>query len=431
MPKKASKQEQKYVEHFAYINKKETARRSTCIAAIKSFLAAVNGEIIIRFKTVKGETPSKKGAKVQTLTVQEQQKADDEKYFRLAREYLEESRDICADFEEWKRVSDKAPKTMRVYLGCVKEFLELNGKVIDPRHYKGVILKFKGGDEAPQDAPKHAKINSFLEHCDVRMKAISLMLSSSGMRIGECIALRKEWIDFDRRMITLPAKVTKTNHGRYVFFSKEAEKALHAWMAEKADYINQVNEYANKFKDGNNKKAVDDGRIFPFDTLTINRAWNKTASRAGMGNVDMHNHLIFHPHAMRAFYSTQMKRAGCPESIVEKLLGHKDKYGGAYDKYDSEDCQEAYEQYAPAILIQGGKDMQKQVETLTLKAEAQNGEMSILKKENEELKKKIAAIENNDEMEKLRKETELHKKLINEIYAKLQSGKLVIPQKTS
>jgi integrase len=384
MPGKSSKQEAQNINPFAYLSSKEIERGRTCIAAIRSFLSVIyNIEQNRRYKNYTDD-------KGNEITVKMQQDADDILFLKLAKEYLADNdRDYCGDLIEWRKKSLQAPRTMKVYLNCMKEFLEINRKLVDASEYKGVIRKFNEGETAPRDAPRYATIRSFLEHCDIRMKAITLLLSSSGMRIGEVLALKEDWIDYDRHMITLPAKITKTKMERYVFFSKEAAQALNQWMRGRSEYIKQMNEYSRNFKDVK-KLAEDDGRIFPFDTLSINKAWNKACKKAGLDQKDTYGHMIFHPHGMRHFFSTQMRRAGMQESITETLIGHK---MSTYIRYQSDELQEAYEKFSPCLAIMSSGDVQKKLEALTVKVEAQNGKQTALELENIELRKKLATLE--------------------------------------
>ena len=65
-----------------------------------------------------------------------------------------------------------------------------------------------------------------------------LVMSSSGMRIGETLQIRKRDFDFDsyeRLMIKLPAKITKTKKTRITFISKEAEKDLLRYVKNTSD----------------------------------------------------------------------------------------------------------------------------------------------------------------------------------------------------
>ena len=60
-------------------------------------------------------------------------------------------------------------------------------------------------------------------------RVLYLVMSSSGMRPSEVLQIRKRDLElekYDRIMVKLPAKITKTKKPRITFISKEAEKEL-------------------------------------------------------------------------------------------------------------------------------------------------------------------------------------------------------------
>jgi integrase len=313
---------------------------------------------------------------------------DEEKalYEEMARKYLDEKRDYVKDIKTWRDNSKMSPKSMRTYLSAVLEFLDVHGIVPDKEKFKKVKKDFKGGDEAPTDAPDHNMIRSFLEHADVRLKSIALVGASTGMRIGEILSITEKSISWDRRMITLKAADTKTRTGRVVFFSKECERALTAYLNVKTKYIEENNKQVARFKQ--DRKAVDDGRIFPFSEVSINRSWNRTLKHAGQLQKNDWGYVTFHPHSLRKFFSVQLRRNQCPDSIVEFLLGHK-IHLGMYTEYTPELLEEAYEKYGSILTIGAQEDVRKTIAGIAEKTTELNGTIQKLERENKELREKI------------------------------------------
>jgi integrase len=375
---------------FTYLEDKEPGRRRSCLAANKLFLDHINGTK----RENHGYIP----------------KGEDEAYKQMALSYLADTnRDRVKDLITWRKQSTLAAKTCKVYAGCVKEFLENNGVVFDKKQLGKIKAAYKGGEEAPDDAPDHGKIRSFLEHGDVRIRAMALLLSSTGMRVGELLSIREKSIDFDRRMITLLAKDTKTNTGRVVFFTKEAERALSQWIKVKEKYITEKNIVVAAFGKNESKydhSAVDDGRIFPYDPVSINRAWNRNLKHSGQFDKNDRGIVKFHPHSLRQFFSTQLRRNGCPDSVVEILLGHK-PYLSTYIKYSPADLQEAYEKHSPALVIGSADDVRRTVNALAEKAIETNGLIKNLTEEKREIAEKYAALQERlQQLEETKRDTE-------------------------
>jgi integrase len=361
-----------------YLDDKNPGRLRSCIGGIKLFLDSVYGLERINHGATSPE--------------------ERDLYERKAAEYIaDKTRDHKKDILNWKKNSKNSPGSMRVYLGVVKEFFEENGITFTKKENDVIKAKFKGGQEAPDDAPDHGTIRSLLEHSDVRMKAVVLLLSSTGMRIGELLSIREDQIDYSRRMITLKAEDTKTKTGRNVFFTREAELALNEFLKIRSKYIEDNNNHVAKMKHG--IVTVDDGRIFPHDPNSINKTWNRALKRAGMYQKTGRGQQKFHPHSLRQFFSTQLRKDGAPDSVVEVLLGHK-LYLGTYTRYTPAMLQEAYEKHSAALTIGGEDQVRKTIGALAEKATALNGTIDALQRDNTTLRERLQKIEDEQAHEK-------------------------------
>jgi integrase len=348
----------------AYLTRKEAKWRNNCIASIKSFLELTTG--------------CKKLERI-------------EEYTPIAEKYFSEDRDHADDIIQWKKNSGLAPKTLQVYRSCVQEFLKSGGVVLDDEDLKDLKKAFRGGEEVVEDAPDKAQIRSFLEHGDVRMKAIVYLASSTGLRMGEIVSLTEKNFDFDLRMITIFADDSKNKKGRVTFYTKEAEKALNEWVRGKGKYIADKNKVLASFTTVD-RTTKDDGRIFPYDQTGLNRAWNQIVKKAGMDKKNKLGCQVFHPHTLRQFFSTQLRRQGCPDSFVEALLGHAG-YLPTYTRYSKQEKLDLYDQYSSALVIGKADDVQRTVNALAEKAEEQNGKVRQLEIEKETLIQRVQDLE--------------------------------------
>jgi len=372
-----------------YLKKKEPAWRRNCIASIKSFLEISSG--CERMKDISEYTP-------------------------IAQKYFSEDRDPAADIVKWKKTSGLASQTMKVYLSCIKEFLKSGGVILDEDDQKDLKKSFRGGIEVPEDAPDKNKIRSFLEHCDVRMRAITLMLSSTGMRMGELMSLTPESFDYQKRMIIIAADDSKNKEGRIVFFTREAELALIDWEKARSKYIKDHNENLATIKIDRTTK--DDGRIFPYEPTSINRVWVQILKKAGMFKKDktgIKNKIqAFHPHALRQYFSTQMRRNQCPDSYVEALLGHS-QYLKTYIRYSKDEKLEMYDKYAGVLVIGLVDDVSATVNALAEKS-------TQLERENRELKERLSQVEKSSDVETMKSQMDEMKRQM-EILSQLMTFK--------
>ena len=215
-------------------------------AAIRSFLNTVFG---VSQKPTKG---------LKTLAIREAQEADDRMYEKLAGDYLEQDRKCFEDLIQWRKKAGKSPRTMQMYLSPVKIFLEKNGKPLTPDEVKKLYKEFKKGKEVPTDTYEKHQIRSFLEHCDPRMEAVTRLLASSGMRIGEVLSLTDAMIDKKRKMIILPSEVTKTDSGRVVSTMRKPLKPA-SWKEARKGYIEKNNKFVERFESGKPVSVGDPG----------------------------------------------------------------------------------------------------------------------------------------------------------------------------
>jgi integrase len=377
MPSKTAKEKNR--EFPAYLNKKEDKWKRNCVSAIKSFLGFITG--CERMETI-------------------------EEYIPAAQKYFAEDRDHADDIIRWKKANVSklddegkktglAPLTLNVYLSCIREFLKSGGIVLDDEDIKDLKKAFEIGMDVPEDAPDKNKIRSFLEHSDQRMTAITLLGSATGLRMGEIVGLTPEMFNRDMRMINLPKEITKgKKRGRLVFYTPEAEHALVEWERVRCKYIADHNKILEKSFRNVDRTTKTSDKIFPYDQASINRAWIKILKKSGeeISRVDKFNHAVFHPHSLRQYFSTQLRRVGCPDSYVEALLGHK-KYLDTYIRFSEQEKFDLYNQYSSALVIGRADDYSKTVAAIAEKSQEMNGTIKKLETEKEDLENRVREAE--------------------------------------
>jgi integrase/recombinase XerC len=137
----------------------------------------------------------------------------------------------------------------------------------------------------------------------VRDAAMFELLYSSGLRLGELIALNMD----DGRLDLAQAEVTVTGKGsktRTVPIGAKAREALKAWTGRRAE-LAAPGERA-LFVGGRGR------RIAPSVVNTRLRAW---ARRRGLGQ-------RVHPHMLRHSFATHMLQSSQDLRAVQELLGH-------------------------------------------------------------------------------------------------------------
>lgn len=131
-----------------------------------------------------------------------------------------------------------------------------------------------------------------------RNKVIVMLLQDTGMRIGECLAIEVDHIDFKHRMILLTK--TKARKERYVYFSQQMARELRHYV---------------KFKERYTTVEL----LFPTtrNTEMTIASFEKQLKQAGeeIG-------LSVHPHQLRNNFARQFLMNGGDLYTLSRILGH-------------------------------------------------------------------------------------------------------------
>jgi len=130
----------------------------------------------------------------------------------------------------------RKPSTIRTYFSFVRKYLRTQGIKTHSEDVKDFVTLPKIHRRRDKAVTKE-EIKKLLDNANERHKAIYLILSSSAMRIGECMSLCKKDFDFTKNptVVTIPAEFTKTKESRETFISREAKEVLLRLVKDKDD----------------------------------------------------------------------------------------------------------------------------------------------------------------------------------------------------
>ncbi|MBD7906990.1 tyrosine-type recombinase/integrase [Sporosarcina gallistercoris] len=129
-------------------------------------------------------------------------------------------------------------------------------------------------------------------------RAIIETLYSTGVRISELVAMKKEHVDWSERMIHIP--LGKRKKGRIVLFTKECEVHLRAYLDSRKDVLPNlfVNPYGYK----------------PSSRYTIQAQFRKYANQL---------EIKLSPHTLRHTFAAHLANKGMPLECIQTLMGHE------------------------------------------------------------------------------------------------------------
>ncbi len=267
--------------------------------------------------------------------------------------YFDGNPDVKHDLATFlKHLQDEGrPGTsIRTTLHAVKSFLVDYEHEPSRKTWKRLMRRIQGTRPATKtDVPKPHQLKEILEHGDLKARAFYLMLSSSGMRIGEALQLQLDDIDLksEPTKIMLRSEYTKTSNPRITFISNEATEALKVWLRQRDDYLKRAAKKTN-FK---HKKELNDPRLFPFSDGMIRVAWNTMLKKAGYDDKDpTTGRRKITPHALRKYFRTYMSTE-VSEDIVETLMGHEKQLRRIYAKHDDNYLAQEYRKGEQKIIV--------------------------------------------------------------------------------
>jgi integrase len=270
----------------------------------------------------------------------------------VAERYVnEDDRNHERDLQRFLRsISTRPPKTQRLMLSCVKTFLLENDLELSQRKWKRLSGRIKGSRAATMDrVPRNEELKIILTHMPIKGKPLFLLLSSSGMRIGETLQLQLDDVDMEHNTIAIRREYTKSGNSRHAFFSTETKEYLEEWLHNRDRYLEQAVGRSGRYdKDANNS------RLFPFATSTPYSLWNPALTKSRNGARDPStNRRKLHPHVLRKFFRTRMGGV-INRDVVEALMGHEGYLTEAYRRYSMDELMQFYHDGEHALCIFGG-----------------------------------------------------------------------------
>lgn len=230
-----------------------------------------------------------------------------------------------------KRVSDV---TINNYIRNIKVFfayLQEYGYIkVNParkvKHIKVVRkpLRFLSDSEFKQllNAMDLSKLHEYRDYVVIQT------LIETGMRIGECLLIRVEEIDFNDKVILLPASNTKGKKSRYVFFSPKLAYELRRWLKYKDRYLET-------------ELLFPTNRGTPLGVRNFERNLRCYSERADLKDI--------HPHCFRNNFAKRFLMSGGDIYTLSRILGHSSVSvtEAEYLDLDVTDLRKQYIQHSP------------------------------------------------------------------------------------
>jgi len=392
--------------------------RKNYLSGLRQFFESAYPELKHELKQKKNELEEEAGKTISYIPSEIVLKFLDIYSFR----YLEEDRDHRNDVLNFKEsLKSKAPMTIGSRLNSIRVFLDENGINFPKRFFKNLNGKVNEAI-SEEKVPSNEELRRIIEYLPVQGKALALVLSSSGMRIGEVLQIKLSDVDLNREQarIKIRAEYTKTGKRRITFISPEAKLAVGEWLS----YRDQYQERA----DGRSweHEREDDDELFPFTSVNFYQMWHNALGKAKLLERDEKtNRVSLRPHNLRKYFRLRVGRYGRAEA--ECLMGHQAGLNRIYANFDDaeERLEEVYKKSISDLSI-----YQRGVQVIQLDEEMKNtireleDQVNALVNSGFEKDAKITYLMVNDEKNK--KEIDQLERKIANIEQDLHSWKMTV-----
>jgi site-specific recombinase XerD len=153
-------------------------------------------------------------------------------------------------------------------------------------------FKFSKAPLIPVTVPSKEKLRKFYQALRTPIaRALFLMYASTGLRKMELLSLKKEDIDFDKRMIVPRSHSGETKRSWAAFFNEEAEQSLKEYLATRKD---------------------DSPKLFRISLHSFIDIWRYAAQDSS---------VTITPQVLREWFCDEMGRLGVPDRYVDAFCG--------------------------------------------------------------------------------------------------------------
>ena len=268
-----------------------------------------------------------------------------------------------------------SPNSINIYFSHIKQYLHYRGIKLDPIDIKQ-CLNFPKKQVEELRPLEMDTFRKMLNTCSAKREMLYLAQSSSGMRIGEIMQLRKKDIhtNMSRLMVKIPAAFTKTGVARTTFFSAEAAQLV-------APRLKKIGDLDPVF--GTNVSAKSNARC---EAKYIDDLQKK------MGISDKYEtngRNVITTHSFRAFFITKVSRE---DPNLAKYFSGQKGYLLQYDRLTDAEKLENYMKFESLLLVSDKARDQERIREL----EQENARMRKFENKNKDLKKENKDLENKN-----------------------------------
>lgn len=302
--------------------------------------------------------------------------------------------------------------TRRTFFNSVKQFMITYDKRIKELDFWDILkTHLRGASPISKEHITNAQdIKTILNHADAKGKAMFLIMASSGLRIGELLALHETDINmtinptlidvtktYDRKKQGNVSTMTKTKRPRKCFISSEATEFYLEWLKIRDKYLKTSTGKTNK----KYKKDAKDKRIFPMSDENARKIWENLVIKSNLFTKEelkdaKTKRLVLHPHCLRKFFRSYFGNS----DLAEHLMGHATGMDKHYRNMKIEDLANEYLKTMENVMIFSKRS--KDILDMSERLENKDKELTELKDNLKLMELRMQGLENKLDIETLK-----------------------------
>lgn len=251
-------------------------------------------------------------------------------------EYEDSLYNLLQEWIDWNVSKRAGAYSIRMRFSIIRSYLYHLGVKTNPQDIKQLLRFPKRINEERYPLKKQELRDLVLAQSRYpKRQALYLACSSSGMRLGEALKIRKKDLDFslERIMVRIKAEYTKTKTARTTFLSKECGEKLRTYLEKLEDSDFVFSDSKKEWKIRNEQGAL----ATALEALGYNQKYSSN------------RFYKITSHSFRAYFFTAATRRH-DENYAHKMTGHGG-YLMQYDRMDDPEKLKMYLELEPDLVV--------------------------------------------------------------------------------
>lgn len=302
--------------------------------------------------------------------------------------------------------SDYSPKAIHNYISAIKMFLEHHRIDLDKAFWKK--LKQRGIEKVAEPIcnfkiPTSSDLKQILTHASTKPRAMFLLQSSSGMRIGEICSLKLSDIDLEYEYPHITLRKTKSRAKGRTRCSPEAKEAITEWLKIRKEQL----ELKQKRTLDKYQNPEDKDKLFPGTPKSARKMWNNLLRKSNFAKKDKtgkYERNLMSTHTLRKFFRNEVSKYD--NQLAAYLMNQRTALDRKYRDWNDDYLDQEYAKGVQYLMVFQSNVTDERINDLDIQLKDVTIDNAKLKQEIFELRQMISELGN----QKLEQAKELSKK---------------------